>query len=136
MTKKATPTPPYGLTSPRTRSLDRAPPAPRAVPSAARFLVLSSSVGSLATGFMLVFLPLYTLVGLGAAATLLADGPLADRYDRHPFLRVGMAVPIVGFALFAATTGYWWLVAASLLCNVMGAAASATRWWRIPSLPR
>ncbi len=83
--------------TPVTRGLDRATRAVRAVralPPAVRFLLLSSSVASLATGFMRVFLPLYlhgrglpagrigtlyTLVGLGAALVLRAGGPLADR---------------------------------------------------------
>jgi len=133
MARNATPA------TPVTRGLHRVPGAVRAVraiPAAVRFLLLSSSVASLATGFMLVFLPLYlhgrglpagrigtlyTLVGLGAALVLLAGGPLADRFGRRPFLLAGTALPILGFALFAGAGGYGWLVVAALLCNVTGA---------------
>lgn len=136
MTSKAPLSLPPRPAPPRAVRLDRVVGALRALPAAARFLLLSSSVGSLATGFMLVFLPLYlhglglpagrigtlyTLVGLGAAAVMLAGGPLADRFGRRPFLLIGTALPILGFALFAGAGGYWWLVAASLLCNVTGA---------------
>jgi len=136
MMRKVPPVMPRGPAPPLTRALDRATGALRALPAAARFLLLSSSVASLATGFMLVFLPLYlhglglpagrigtlyTLVGLGAAGAMLAGGPLADRFGRRPFLLAGTALPILGFALFAGAGGYGWLVVAALLCNVTGA---------------
>ena len=107
--------------------------AVRALPRDARLLLLSSFLGSLPIGLLLVFFPLYlhdlglrtlliggifTAAGLGSSLLLLAIGPLADRFGRHAFLIAGTALPAVGFAIFALTTNVGWLVVASMLGGV------------------
>jgi MFS family permease len=109
------------------------PRAVRALPRDARLLLLSSFLGSLPIGLLLVFFPLYlhdlglrtlliggifTAAGVGSSILLLAIGPLADRFGRRPFLIAGTALPALGFAIFALTTNVAWLVVASLLGGV------------------
>ncbi len=105
----------------------------RAVPRDARLLLVSSFLGSVPIGLLLVFFPLYlhdlglrtlliggifTAAGVGSSALLLAIGPLADRLGRRGFLIAGTALPALGFALFASTTDVGWLVVASMLGGV------------------
>ncbi len=107
--------------------------AVRLLPRDARLLLLSSFLGSLPIGLLLVFFPLYlhdlglrtfliggifTAAGLGASVLLLPIGPLADRFGRRPFLIAGTALPALGFAIFAVTTDIPWLVVASMLGGV------------------
>jgi len=105
----------------------------RAVPRDARLLLVSSFLGSVPIGLLLVFFPLYlhdlglrtlliggifTAAGVGSSALLLAIGPLADRLGRRGFLIAGTALPALGFAIFASTTDVGWLVVASMLGGV------------------
>jgi len=107
--------------------------AVRALPRDARLLLVSSFLGSLPIGLLLVFFPLYlhdlglrtlliggifTAAGVGSSVLLLAIGPLADRFGRRTFLLAGTAVPALGFAIFALTTNTGWLVVASMLGGV------------------
>jgi len=107
--------------------------AVRTLPRDARLLLLSSFLGSLPIGLLLVFFPLYlhdlglrtlliggifTAAGLGSSVLLLAIGPLADRFGRRAFLMTGTALPALGFAIFALTTNTGWLVVASMLGGV------------------
>jgi len=109
------------------------PRAVRALPRDARLLLLSSFLGSLPIGLLLVFFPLYlhdlglrtlliggifTAAGLGSSLLLLAIGPLADRFGRRAFLIAGTTLPALGFAIFALTTNTGWLVVASMLGGV------------------
>ena len=94
---------------------------------------MSSFLGSLPIGLLLVFFPLYlhdlglrtlliggifTAAGLGSSVLLLAIGPLADRFGRRAFLIAGTALPALGFAIFTLTTNTGWLVVASMLGGV------------------
>jgi len=107
--------------------------AVHALPRDAGLLLLSSFLGSLPIGLLLVFFPLYlhdlglrtlliggifTAAGLGSSVLLLAIGPLADRFGRRAFLIAGTALPALGFAIFALTTNTAWLVVASMLGGV------------------
>jgi len=109
------------------------PRAVRALPRDARLLLLSSFMGSLPIGLLLVFFPLYlhdlglrtlliggifTAAGLGSSVLLLAIGPLADRFGRRAFLLAGTTLPALGFAILALTTNTGWLVVASMLGGV------------------
>ncbi len=107
--------------------------AVRILPRDAQLLLLSSFLGSLPIGLLLVFFPLYlhdlglrtlliggifTAAGLGSSVLLLAVGPLADRFGRRAFLMAGTALPALGFAIFSLTTNTLWLVVASMLGGV------------------
>ena len=107
--------------------------AVRVLPRDAQLLLLSSFLGSLPIGLLLVFFPLYlhdlglrtlliggifTAAGVGSSVLLLAIGPLADRFGRRAFLITGTAIPALGFAPFALTTNVGWLVVASMLGGV------------------
>lgn len=95
-------------------------------------------------GYLLVVLPLYldragldpafigglyTVSGLVTASLVAFSGLLADRFGRRRFLLWGTALPVLSYALFAATTERGWLVAASVLGGVglaNGAAGALT----------
>src|SRR3982074_304090 len=107
-------------------------------------LLTSMVLASAPVGYLQVVLPLYlnraglepSLIGLlyslsalVTAALVAFSGALADRFGRRGFLVWGTALPIVSYAIFAATTSPFWLVLASLLGGVglaNGAAGALT----------
>ena len=103
------------------------------MPREARLMLLSSFLGSLPIGLLMVFYPLYlhdlgmhsllignifTLAGLASSGLLVAIGPLADRLGRRSFLLAGTALPALGYLIFLLSTATPWLVVASVLGGV------------------
>lgn len=105
----------------------------RALPRETALMLVSQFFSSLPLGLLLVFFPLYlhdlglkslligavfTLAGIGSSLLLIVIGPLADRFGRRAFLLIGMAAPMLGFLIFAASTNTAWLIVASMLGGV------------------
>jgi MFS family permease len=103
------------------------------MPREARLMLLSSFLGSLPVGLLLVLYPLYlhdlgmrslsignlfTVAGLASSGLLIGIGPLADRWGRRRFLIAGTALPAVGYAIFLSATSTPWLIVASVLGGV------------------
>ena len=114
------------------------------LPRGTRLLLLSSFLSAIPLGYLVVVLPLYlarigiepTVIGAmytvsgGVAAVLVAvSGLFADRFGRRRFLLAGTVIPVLSYAVFAATTDVRWLFAASVFGGVgiaNGAAGALT----------
>ena len=107
-------------------------------------LMVSLVLATIPVGYLLVVLPLYfnraglepaligflySISGLVTAILVAFSGALADRFGRRVFLLGGTALPILSYAVFAATTEPGWLIVASVVGGVglaNGAAGALT----------
>ncbi|MCC6720511.1 MAG: MFS transporter [Acetobacteraceae bacterium] len=116
----------------------------RALPRDVWLLFANLLLASIPVGYLQVVLPLYldraaldpgaigllyTASGLVSAGLVAVSGLFADRFGKRRFVLWGTLLPIVSFAIFAATAAPGWLGFASLLGGVglaNGAAGALT----------
>src|SRR5579884_1026294 len=96
-------------------------------------LILSSLLGSIPVGFLIVALPIYldhiglhpeligtlfTISGIASALLLIVFGILADRFGRKLFVVVGSALPVVSYLILALTHAKSLILVASAIGGI------------------
>ena len=72
----------------------------------------------------LVVTLIFAIYALVLVPSLLAFGQLADQFGRKPMMIAGLAIAMVGLALFAAAQGVWWLIGARICQGIAQGAMS------------